>query len=537
MSREQVIASTPRVKIETPSLVGSINLKGARLDDLQLKHYRETTSPDSPIITLMSPQGAPNAFWADAGWVAPQGSGVVVPTSDTEWTVEGNATLTPSTPVTLVFDNGQGLQFRRTITVDNDYMFTFTDQVTNSGGQGVSLYPYGLVSRAGMPHTQGFYILHEGPIGVFSDDGLVEWKYDDLLEEKGGQSYKSNGGWLGITDKYWAVTAIPDPQSAINGRMLAHQNGNLDIFQTDFVGQNPVEIAPGATGGYQSQVFAGAKVVNIVDRYEETYSIDRFELLIDWGWFYFITKPLFDVLEFFHKIVGNFGVAILIVTVLVKLLFFPLANKSYKSMSVMKKLQPELAKIRERFPDDRMKQQEAMMALYKKEKVSPVSGCLPVVVQIPVFFALYKVLFVTIEMRHAPFFGWIHDLSAPDPTTIFNLFGLIPWTPPQFLMIGAWPIMMGITQWVQMRLNPTPPDPIQAKMFNWMPVFFTFLLASFPAGLVIYWTWNNLLSILQQWFIMRRQGVEVNLLGNIKASLPFVNKGQTKPEAEGKPKS
>ena len=537
LTRDQALAASPRVQIDTPSLTGSINLKGGRLDDLRLKRYHETVEPTSPIITLLSPEGSSDAYWTDQGWAVTPGSGITVPTSDTVWTAEGNGTLAPNAPVTLVYDNGQGLIFRRIISVDDDYMFTVRQEVVNNGSQTVQLYPYALVSRIGTPHTAGFYILHEGPLGVLGEDGLIELHYKDLLEAEKPISHQATGGWLGITDKYWAVTVIPDQQSQIEGRFFSHKVGGREAYQSDFLGKTPVSLAPGATGTYQSRVFAGAKVVNIVDRYGHEYGIDRFDLLIDWGWFYFITKPLFSLLEFFHRIFGNFGVAILITTVLVKLVFFPLANKSYKSMSVMKKLQPELLKIRERYADDRMKQQEAMMALYKKEKVSPVSGCLPIVVQIPVFFALYKVLFVTIEMRHAPFFGWIKDLSAPDPTTIFNLFGLIPWTPPHMLMVGAWPIIMGITQWVQMRLNPAPPDPVQAKIFNWMPVFFTFLLASFPAGLVIYWSWNNLLSVLQQYVIMRRQGVDVDLLGNMRDALTFGKKDGSKPEAESKPKS
>ncbi|MGF7163041.1 YidC/Oxa1 family membrane protein insertase [Rhodoligotrophos appendicifer] len=534
MTREQVIASTPRVAIETPSLVGSINLKGGRIDDLRLKKYHETVDPESPIITLLSPSGTSSAYFTESGWAAGGGTTVAVPTPETVWTVEGSPTLAPGAPVTLSYDNGQGQIFRRIVSVDNDYMFSIRQEVTNNGPTGIQLYPYALVSRTGTPHTSGFYILHEGPIGVLGEDGLLELSYKDLQEAAAPLTHSAVGGWLGITDKYWAVTIMPDPESTIEGRFFDHKNGTSDVYQSDFLVKDPVQVGPGATGGYQSQVFAGAKVVNIVERYAAEFSLDRFDLLIDWGWFYFITKPMFFLLEYIHGIVGNFGVAILITTVLVKLLFYPLANKSYKSMSSMKKLQPELLKIRERFPDDRMKQQEAMMALYKKEKVSPVSGCLPIVVQIPVFFALYKVLFVTIEMRHAPFFGWIKDLSAPDPTTIFNLFGLIPWTPPHMLMVGAWAIIMGITQWIQMRLNPAPPDPIQAKIFNWMPVFFTFLLASFPAGLVIYWSWNNTLSILQQWLIMRRQGVDVNLLGNIRGSIPFLNRGR-KDASESKP--
>ena len=512
LTREQALAASPRVAIDTPSVKGSIALKGARIDDLILKDYRVTVDPDSALVTLLSPAGDPHAYYAESGFVGAGGSDLALPTGDTLWTAEGQGTLTPSSPITLTYDNGQGLKFTRTISIDDKYMFTVDDTVANSGAEAVTLYPYGLVSRHELPHVQGFYILHEGLIGVV-DDGLEEISYSKAVDNPPA-SFKSENGWLGITDKYWATVVIPEQGKPFDAKFDGFTKGERTRFQTDYL-MGPVTVAAGGTAQVSGHVFAGAKEVNVVDGYASTFGIPKFDLLIDWGWFYFMTKPMFFALDYFFKLVGNFGLAILIVTLCIKIVLFPLANKSYVSMSKMKLLGPEMQKIKERFTDDRARQQQAMMELYKKEKVNPASGCLPILVQIPVFFALYKVLFVTIEMRHAPFFGWIQDLSAPDPTSVFNLFGLIPWDPPAVLMIGAWPIIMGITMWVQMKLNPAPPDPIQQKIFTWMPVFFTYLLASFPAGLVIYWAWNNSLSVLQQSVIMARQGVEIPLLENL----------------------
>lgn len=518
MSRDAALAATQRVSLDTPRLFGSINLRGGRIDDLSLKDYRETVEDDSPNIVLMSPTGAPAANYAEYGWVGAPGANVPLPDGNTVWTAPSGATLTPSTPLELTWDNGQGLLFRRTIQVDEDYMFTVNDRVENTGTSAVTIYPYGLVSRHGRPTIQGFYILHEGLLGYLGDGSLQEVHYDDLEEERSITSQQPSG-WLGITDKYWATALVP-PQGTNFTARFAATPGNVPVYQADYL-LDAVEIQPGQSAQNRNLLFAGAKEVNVIDGYEDAYSIPRFELMIDWGWFYFITKPMFYAIDFFYRLLGNFGIAILVVTVLVKLIFFPLANKSYVSMSKMKKIQPELTALRDKFKDDRMAQQKAMMELYQNEKINPMAGCLPILIQIPVFFALYKVLFVTIEMRHAPFFGWIQDLSAPDPTSIFNLFGLIPFDPASvpfigsFLMLGAWPILMGITMFLQMRLNPMPPDPTQAMIFTWMPVIFTFLLASFPAGLVIYWTWNNLLSILQQAFIMKRQGVKIELWDNI----------------------
>jgi len=512
--RGAALAQSPRVPIDTPAVRGSINLRGGRLDDLALKAYRETVSPVSPNIVLFSPSGSPHPYYAEFGWAAAPGSTGALPGRDTLWT--GSGTLTSTSPVTLIWDNGQGLIFRRTISIDDRYMFTVADAVENRSGAPVTLNPYGLVSRHGQPVTLGFFILHEGFVGVLGDNGLQEYGYSDVRED-GPATLDARFGWLGITDKYWAATLAPEQGAAYKGRYSSGGTESAPTYQADFL-REAVTVAPGETRQATSRLFAGAKEVHLVDRYEQQYGIRQFELLIDWGWFYFITKPMFYALDYIYRLVGNFGVAILVITVLLKALFFPLAYRSFVSMGKMKKVQPEMQRIRERFPDDRVKQQQALMELYKSERINPVSGCLPVLLQIPVFFALYKVLFVTIEMRHAPFFGWIQDLSAPDPTSIFNLFGLIPWSPPQALVIGVWPLLMGVTMWLQMRLNPTPPDPIQQTIFNWMPVIFTYMLAAFPAGLVIYWAWNNLLTIIQQYVIMRREGVEVNLLGNVTSS-------------------
>ena len=514
-TRDAALSQSPRIPLDTPSVRGSIALKGGRIDDVVLKGYRETVEPTSPNIVLLSPSGSANPYYVEFGWVAEDNS-VAVPTSQTVWSAPSGATLGVDNPVTLTWDNGEGLTFTREIAVDENYMFTVTDSVENGGQGAVRLLPYGLVSRHGRPQTSGFFILHEGLIGVLGEYGLTEIDYDDL-DDDGPQKFQVTGGWLGITDKYWAAVLVPNQDKPFEGRFISGTANGKPTYQADLL-RDPVEIAPGASTTVTERVFAGAKQVSLLNGYQERYGIEKFDLLIDWGWFYFLTKPLFYAIDYFFKLVGNFGVAILIVTVLVKLVFFPLANKSYVSMSRMKIVQPQMMELRERYKDDKLKQQQAMMELYRTEKINPLSGCLPIVLQIPVFFALYKVLFVTIEMRHAPFFGWIQDLSAPDPTTIFNLFGAIPWDPPQFLMLGAWPLIMGITMWVQMRLNPPPPDPTQAMIFNWMPVVFTFMLASFPAGLVIYWSWNNTLSVLQQYTIMRRQGAKPDIFGNVLAS-------------------
>ena len=521
MTRDAALAASPRVHIDTPSLSGSISLKGARIDDLSLIKYRETVDPNSPPIVLLAPSGSPHPFYAEFGWSPPSGASVKLPTADTLWQQQGSGTLSFGHPVTLVYDNGEGLQFRRTIAVDDKYLFTIKDEVINNSAAPVTLYPFGLISRHGTPQTLGYYILHEGLIGVFGDKGLQEETYADI-EKKKEVFFSATDVWLGITDKYWATTLLPDTNAQVAAKFSTGTIGNnIKTYQSDYLGPAQT-IAPGGAAAVNGRLFAGAKEVEVVDNYDKLLKLNRFELLIDWGWFYFITKPLFLAMDWIYRHVGNFGVAILIVTVIIKIFFFPLANKSYASMAKMKAVQPEMMAIRERFADDKMKQQQAMMELYKKEKINPIAGCLPIVIQIPVFFALYKVLFVTIEMRHAPFFGWIKDLAAPDPTTVFNLFGLIPWDPSlvpmigPFLMLGIWPLIMGVTMWFQMKLNPPPPDPTQAMIFNYMPIIFTFMLASFPAGLVIYWAWNNTLSVAQQSFIMHRHGAKIELFDNLK---------------------
>jgi YidC/Oxa1 family membrane protein insertase len=495
----------PRVKISAARIEGSIRLAGGRIDDIRLKDYHETVDPNSPLITLLAPQGSPDPYFAEFGW-AP-GSGVAVPNENTIWTAD-RQTLTGDQPVTLSWDNGQGLRFERRFSVDPNYMLQITERVVNNGSAPVQLSPYGLVQRQGTPHTSGYYILHEGPLGVFNGT-LAEYNYDKLKDKKTIE-VESTGGWIGITDKYWLVSLVPDQTRKIKARFIHAVIGGTDRYQVDYT--EPTEtVAPGGTLEVTNRLFAGAKEVRLLDRYTSELGISRFDLAVDWGWFWFLTKPIFIALDYFAVLLGNFGLAILLLTVLIKLAFFPLANKSYRAMSKMKLLQPEMEALRAKYGEDRQRMSTEMMALYKKHGANPVSGCLPIALQIPVFFSLYKVLFVTIEMRHAPFYGWIKDLSAPDPTSVFNLFGLLPWAPPEVMLLGhtlgAWPLIMGITMFMQQKLNPQPPDPIQAKIFLLMPIFFTFLLASFPAGLVIYWAWNNVLSVAQQWLIMRSMGV------------------------------
>ncbi|MBO6724969.1 MAG: membrane protein insertase YidC [Rhizobiaceae bacterium] len=500
-----------RVRIDTPTLSGSINLTGARVDELVLKDYRVSVDKDSANVELLRPAEDPNGYFVELGY---RGQNVeALPNNNTVWSASGEPVLTPTTPVELTYDNGEGLTFTRTIAVDADYMFTVTDSVANTGSAAADLTPYGRTMRFGTPETVGIYVLHEGLIGVTGEEGLQEIDYDDLQETPEITPGKSTDGWLGFTDKYWAVALVP-PQGSFQPTYAYFDSNGRPRYQAAYLA-DPVSVQPGASATVESRFFAGAKQVANIDAYEEELGIRQFDLLIDWGWFYFITKPVFYLMDWLFQLLGNFGLAILATTVVVKAIFFPLANKSYKSMANMKKVQPAMLEIREKYADDRMKQQQAMMELYKKEKINPLAGCWPILIQIPVFFALYKVLYVTIEMRHAPFFGWIHDLSAPDPTSIFNLFGLLPYDVPTFLLIGIWPLIMGITMFLQMRMNPTPPDPTQAMIFNWMPVVFTFMLATFPAGLVIYWAWNNFLSILQQGVIMKRQGAKIELWDNL----------------------
>ncbi|MDD9910123.1 MAG: membrane protein insertase YidC [Ahrensia sp.] len=515
-----------RVELRTEKLDGSINLRGARVDRLNLALYRQTVDPTSPEIQLLFSGEKPNAYFAEFGF-SPNDNAGDLPGPTTVWTLKEGDTLTQNAPITLEYANDKGLTFNRTISLDDDYMFTIVDSITNTGDAAISLTPYGRIARYGTPETAGIFVLHEGLIGNVGEEGLDEFGYDDVEEEPNGISRpRTEAGWLGITDKYWATALVPGRPFTSKYRYVRNQR---PFYQTEYL-QDPVNIAPGATQSISNRLFAGAKKVEIIDRYEAEGNIPHFDKIIDWGWLYFLTKPLFQLMEIIYKAVGNFGVAILLVTVLIKIVFFPLANKSYASMANMKKVQPQMQALKERHGDDRQALQKSMMELYKKEKINPAAGCWPILIQIPVFFALYKVIYVTIEMRHAPFFGWIQDLSAPDPTSFINLFGLLPFESPAALAliaVGVWPLIMGITMFIQMQMNPQPPDPTQQMIFKWMPVVFTFMLATFPAGLVIYWAWNNFLSILQQGAIMKRQGAKIELWDNLKGMFGRKKKEET----------
>ena len=532
LTREAAIAASPRVALDTPSLSGSINLIGARLDDLRLKNYHETVDDSSPTIVLLSPeQTGHDGYFAEFGYTGQDIGSLPGPT--TRWQAEDGQTLTPGTPIRLTYTNERGIAFVREISVDPNAMFSIADSITNSGDAAVSVQPYGRVVRHSKPQVASAWVVFEGLIGYLGESGLNEVTYSKIEEEGRVSPPSTNSGWLGITDKYWAATLLPDPKATIQAKYSFETNGTQKTYQTDYLG-DAVTVAPGATASSTSRLFAGAKEVAVVDGYEKQLGLNRFELLIDWGYFYFITKPMFWSIDWLYRHVGNFGIAILLITLTIKIIFLPLANKSYASMAKMKAVQPEMAAIRERYADDKMKQQQALMDLYKTEKINPLAGCLPIVIQVPVFFALYKVLFISIEMRHAPFYGWIHDLSAPDPTNLFNLFGLVPFDPTtlpmigHFLHIGVWPMIMGFTMFFQMKLNPAPPDPTQKMIFDWMPLIFTFMLASFSAGLVIYWAWNNTLSVIQQYIIMRRNGVKVELLDNLRGTFSKGSKASAK---------
>jgi YidC/Oxa1 family membrane protein insertase len=512
-SRQQALARSQRIAIDTPRVGGSIALTGGRLDDLSLVQYRETTDPQSPAIQLLSPSGSPQPFYAEFGWVNSAGTNLQLPSSQTEWRPDRSDRLGIGRPVTLVWQNREGLEFRRTISIDDKYLFTIRDEVTNHGPSAVILAPYALISRHNPPPTPGYYLLHEGAIGVVGDQGLQEVSYKTLDDRKRIR-LDAGKAWLGFTDKYWAAILLPEASSRLEAEFSASPLGALKTYQADYV-QEARTIEPGGTAITTARLFAGAKEVAILDGYDKALGLDRLDLAIDWGWFRFLTKPMFMLIDVIFRWVGNFGVAILAVTLMLKIAFFPLANTSYAAAAKMKALQPQIKFIRDSFADDKLRQQQLTMELYRKEKINPLAGCLPTLIQIPVFFSLYKVLFVTIEMRQAPFFGWIRDLSAPDPTNLFNLFGLIPYDPASlpvlggFLAIGAWPLLMGLSQWLQVRLTPASPDPAQAAVLNWMPLVFTFMLAKFSAGLVIYWTWNNSLSVLQQSIVMRMNGVRI----------------------------
>ncbi|MCI4661218.1 MAG: membrane protein insertase YidC [Neomegalonema sp.] len=554
-SREEALSSGERVQIETPTIAGSLQLKGGRIDDLQLHTYRETLDPESPDVTLLTPSGTKGGYYADFGWVTRAAQ--PTPSPQTIWTRERGEVLSPNSPVVLSWDNGQGLTFRREISVDDKYLFTIRQSVENNTEEALSLTAYGLVVREGTPETTGFFVLHEGAVGVIGEE-LREFSYDDISEFEFEQAERGNvekltakpGDWLGFTDKYWMTALVPAGEQDFTAVFKSSQSQFYgQLYQTD-IRVPDVAVAPGQRSEVVTQFFAGAKELATIRDYQYMFdgqtppaglvgkisdfffydSKSRFIDSIDWGWFFFLTKPISELLLAIKGLVGNMGIAIILLTVLFKLVLFPLAHKSYVSMSKLKKLQPQVKELQERFGEDKLGMQKAMMELYKREKVNPAAGCLPILVQIPIFFSLYKVLFVTIETRHAPFFGWIQDLSAPDPSSILNLFGLLPFDAPgpgsilAIFSIGVLPILMGITMWIQQMLNPAPADPMQEKIFMMLPILFTFMLGTFASGLVLYWTANNLFTIIQQYTIMRSQGVEVDILGNMKRQLGLAPK-------------
>jgi len=499
ISRGEALKEGERVSIENSNLAGSISLRGAIIDDIVLKNYRETLDKNSKPIVVLSPKKSDEGYFVESGWATTK-SDIKVPDNNSIWQIKDGKKLTPTTPVTLEWNNREGIIFSKKIEVDNKYLFKITETIRNEKNKTIELFHYSQITKNTKPTTENFYILHEGLIGVV-DKNLKEETYSTIEKEK--KTYAGKSGWFGITDKYWMSAIIPE-----SGKSFKGEYSFANSYKANFIISEPTIANPQKSTSATLKIFIGAKEVYPIDNYTEIEKIDRFDLSIDWGWFYFITKPLFFVIDYIFKIVGNFGVAIIILTLLVRILFFPLNNYSFKSMAKMKVLQPEMLRIKELYKDDMKRTQQEMMALYKREKVNPLSGCLPILVQIPIFFAVYKMLFVTLEMRHAPFFGWIKDLSAADPTTIFNLFGLIPWNPPSFLMIGVWPILMGITMYFQMKLNPTPPDPIQAKIFAFFPLIMTVMLATFPSGLVVYWTVSNVLTMAQQYYIMKKTTVK-----------------------------
>ena len=498
-----------RIKIDAPRLQGSISLKGLKIDDLTFKDYKETLDEDDKLVTLFKPGSTKGGYFSNFGWIkASSDENFDLPNDQTVWSTNSKK-ITNKKSATFSWTNNQGIQFEQEILVDEDFMFTIKQKIINNSNKDISLIPVGKISRTDTPETLGFFILHEGPIGII-DNVLEEIDYKDLKKNIGPIEYNSKGGWFGITDKYWLATIIPDQSSNVIARYQFYTKNNKEKYQVDFKG-GIVEIPSNKSITIKSLLYAGAKEIKLLDKYEKEYSIPRLDFAIDFGWYYFLTKPFLYILIFFKNISGNFGVSIILLTLLIKLIFFPLANKSYVAMQKMKELQPQLLRIKETYKNDKVKLNQAMMALYKREKVNPAAGCLPIIIQIPVFFALYKILFVSLEMRHAPFYLWIQDLSVADPTSILNLFGLLPYDPnflPKMVNIGIWPLIMGISMWIQQKLNPQPTDPMQAKIFKFLPIFFTFILAPFPSGLVIYWTANNVLSMAQQILIKQRMKKE-----------------------------
>ena len=501
LTREESIKKEKRVIIENDNLIGSLSLKGALIDDISFKKHKLKVDNNENIIFLNPPE-TENGFFIETGWTS-IGNKIKVPTKETVWSVKGNNVLNASAPVVLQWDNQEGIIFEKKIELDNKYLFKISQQVKNNSNSSIDLFPYAQMTRNKIPDDiQNFYIQHEGFIGVF-DDELKEDDYDDVEDKKIVR--ETNAGWFGITDKYWMTAFVPESGKNFKSTLL-YENG----FKANYIINKPTTIGKSSIGINELKLFVAAKEVETIDGYAAEQQINKFDLVIDWGWFYFFTKPLFFVIDYLFKISGNFGTAIVLLTIAIRLIFFPLANFSFRSMAKMKAVQPEMMRLKELHKDDKVKLQQEMMALYRKEKINPASGCLPILIQIPFFFAIYKMLFISLEMRHQPFFGWIKDLSDKDPTSIFNFFGLIPWDPPSFLIIGIWPILMGLSMWVQQKLNPAPADPIQAKIFAFFPLFLTIILASFPSGLVVYWTINNILTIAQQWVIMKNTKVKTN---------------------------
>ncbi len=500
VSRDDVINKVNRIKVENQNIQGSISLEGGIIDDIIFKNYRETLNSENKV-TFLNPKNSTNEYFIETGWAVGGDQKVSLPLDNTIWQIKGNSILTPNNPILIEWNNNEGLIFTKKIELDEKFLFRITQEIKNTSNNSFQFYPYAQITKKGKPEGMQIYILHEGFLGVFGDE-LKEEDYDDIEKEK--LTINASKGWLGITDKYWLTALVPEKEKEFKAEFLS-KDGK---FKANYIIKEAKILNPNNSISNEVKAFVAAKEVAVIDGYAEKLKIEKFDLAIDWGWFYFFTKPLFFIIDYFFKLTGNFGLAIVIITALIRLVFFPLANYSFKSMAKMKMLQPEMVRLKELHKDDKVKLQQEMMGLYKREKVNPISGCLPVLIQIPFFFAIYKMLYVTLEMRHQPFFGWIKDLSDRDPTSIFNLFGLIPWDPPTFLMIGAWPILMGISMYIQQKLNPTPPDPIQAKIFMFFPVFLTIILAPFPSGLVVYWTINNILTIAQQWVIMRSTKVK-----------------------------
>ena len=501
LSREDSIIKSNRIKIENKNIIGSISLEGGLIDDISFKNHKQKVE-GKKNIEFLNPSQSENGFYVESGW-ASVGNNIKVPTKNSKWQIEGNKILTEKKPVTIKWDNKEGIIFKKKIELDEKYLFKISQEIQNNSSTNIELYPYAQITRNKIPDDiQNFYISHEGFIGVF-DDELKEDDYDDIEDNKIVR--ETNEGWLGITDKYWMTVLVPE-----KGKNFKSTFQYNETFKANYIINDPVKINASSNGSNNFRLFVAAKEVNTIDTYAETQNINKLDLVIDWGWFYFFTKPLFFVIDYLFKLSGNFGIAIVLITLAIRALFFPLANFSFRSMAKMKAVTPEMTRLKELHKDDKVKLQQEMMALYRKEKINPASGCLPVLIQIPFFFAIYKMLFISLEMRHQPFFGWIKDLSAADPTSIYNIFGLIPWDPPSFMVIGIWPILMGASMWVQQKLNPAPTDPIQAKIFAFFPLFLTIILASFPSGLVVYWTINNILTIAQQWVINKNTTVKTN---------------------------